>query len=379
MPYFDHITMQINIASYSKTELENDIEAQSKFIHEYLHYMQHHLGLMGRTVIPNFWKVFTSAGLMVNNNGNTVERGTTPQHIKLLESLSRATPDMFSVTDLVDLYSEILKEVELCLDARITPICDSGTYPIFVSVDEIIDGNTCSFVHLNVADNLDNAYNVRLIDGVIFENLSRAIQLLYLSRNQLQTHYLQDIEGKPCEIKYRCIYYLLNNLLIGDYESKLRWTITICTVALLCCNPGQAIVEMYGILYRDNTITIQDFLNRLKVNLWFTDELSWSSVEKFYGEVIKISQYWEIEDREIMQKYLNNVHSMLCSLKGNLSFFADSVVEINMLQTWIERFGCPDVVVKDNEILNSLWGIALDDSWLNYYFHGHRLLNRNIN
>jgi len=329
---------------------------------------------MGRTIIPDFWRVFTQTGLIINNNGNPLDKGALIDHIELLRTLMEADPGILNGTIVIDHYKGILEEIEVCLDARVRPL-QNCNMPLFDVEEEVIDGNELQFTCLNVADDTGKQYRLRLVDGTIFENFSRAIQLLYLHNNGIENHYLLNLEGKASEIEYRSIYHLVDRMIDCEYSEKLKWTILLCTIALLCSNPGPAICCLHTILQSNPHISLDEFINRLKGYSLFRYELDLASVDDFYSQMRLVAQHLNISDRKVLQKYLSHISNMVNFLRGNLMFFAHSTMDTDMLQNWIREFGCPDIVLQE-DILQRPWGITTDDTWLNYYYHGHRLLYR---
>lgn len=371
-PNFDPFRFRINLRNRSREEFYQDITLKSVFIHEYLHYIQYTFGFMARDVIPDYWKVLIHAGYILNGNGEAPTRGSYVLPFNLLQTLEKANPNDLEGKIVVDDYQGVIEDIMICVEPCATE-CLAPSSSFFDIEDQTINGHELSFVVLNISDG-NRQYRLRLVDGVIFESFSRAVQLLFLHRNEVWDHRYRNREGVD-EIQYKCIYLLLRELLELEEDDILEFVVVVCTTAMLCQNPGLGIIHQYNVLNENTVNSLEQYLDLLKTSEWFQEQLDDCHVYQFYNTMSALAQHLSEEDIDVMEDYLLKIHNMFTTLKGNLLYFARSILSEDVLQDWIVQFGCPDIFINEPYRLERPWGIVIDNKWLDYYYHGFRLLS----
>ncbi len=372
MAHFDPLKWQIDILEHSVKDLEQSVEAQSKFVHEYIHYVQALTSTIGRNILLEMVRLMIFAGFWKHYRGSLPKK--FEEKINLKELLENSSPNDFRGTEPAAQYQEFYAQLGFALADNISK-ARTHNEPEFKFVRmPLLVGKFCKndFVHLVVTHDKQK-WAVPITDRVVFENMARQVQRNYLGFNcapnpdgTLNKSLLDGERRKVGDLVYTCLYDTLEDTLPRS-EDVARWTIGLCQFALLCRYPGLVLEYMIGRLDGRRVVDVQSFLMEMRRDSFFVGEYNTPPLQETLNEVvgkwgtaILMSESWEL--REIT-KHISNAYNALID---EPLFFASPLLSIKEVQGWMRSFGCPPVRCADGA-LEQLYGVALSKPWHRYF------------
>ena len=235
--HFHPLDWNIRIPEFTGQELTTDPNAQSVFLHEYLHYVQMLLGTTGRRTLVDMVKLCVRTGLHKHY------AGAVPNHfhqIDLRRSLEEANSADFVGSDVSQEYQRIRDEWSFLLADEEIPVCarEIGVVRRPFSVGNV---SRREFPHLVVPWDSSSARAIPLTERVIFENMARTMQRNYLYFTLQDTSRVDEERNGPRrDVTYVCIRDYLEGTLPSG-EDAAKWTIGLCHLSLLCDEPWEVI------------------------------------------------------------------------------------------------------------------------------------------
>lgn len=295
--------------------------------------------------------------------------------INLLSSLQQASRNTYENSEFLDQFRQIRDELEFYLDDDLHVLSYDVEHPVFDTEKvQFSNEELDEVVYLSIKYTDGVSYKIRLIDKVILENMARFVQYIYLSSSNNDTQYLDEYNDLCSEFGYRCIFYLIGNKLMIKKEEQYKWTVTLCTIALLCRNPGSAIQHIYELLPESENSDLVSFLDILALDSWFESEFNNPPIQDILGDIAKLAVNVSSKERLLIIEYIDHLVAIANSLRRNFTFFADNYNGVSTLHTWINSFGCPPIQFCDGIEIHP-FGIQNSGSLHEYFTLMYKLLS----
>ncbi|WP_156349873.1 hypothetical protein [Archangium gephyra] len=366
MAHFDPLIWRIEIPEHSASELDSSVEAQSRFVHEYIHYVQTLVGTAGRFLLLEMVRIMIFAGFHKKHGGNMPRNLGEQINLKLL--LKGSSPGEFNGTPPFVEYRKFVDDLRFVLADDVVRIQNpaiktDGFVRLPLQVGENLKDK---FVYL-VASRGGEKWAVPVTDRVIFENMARQIQRRYLFFNTPGDTRIVDREkSKVGDLVYTCLYDFLEANLPKD-EDVSKWTIVTCQFALLCRYPGLAFEYMAKRLAGRKFVDLQSFLEEMRKDSFFDGQYDEPPLQKTvndlvgkWGTAISLNENWEL--KKLTEKIANAYNSII----GDPMFFASPLVLWKDVRGWMGKFGCPPVQFSDGLVWN-IQGVDLSMPWHEYF------------
>jgi hypothetical protein len=371
--HFNPLVWEINIENYSLEELETDPVAQAVFVHEYLHYIQQMIGTVGRFIFKDILRIGIGAALEVQF-GSLAEWSKHKSQIDVWSVLS-SNSGLLHSTVFGRQYNQLIEEIGLTLAGdgiRKISIGDPSSIPPF-STDRYMRGNFSveGFPFMNVIRG-DAVYSIPLNDGVFYENMARQVQRSYLVCNNTVAGLLSpdltpvdSLRKNIGEISYVCIHDYLDGL-IDAGEPRSVWTIVLCQRCLQCRFPGKAFVHMCESLRTGAKTDLNTFVFNQSHHMFYKGEFNTPPLQEVINELVL---KWGTALIGLQRLELSHFTQRIARAHNacvNMRFFAPDIIRWNDVLNWIDRFGCPQLIVEGKRV-SLLCNKQLDLPWRDHF------------
>ena len=367
--YFNFLDWSITLENIESKELVANIEAQSIFLHEYIHYCQHLSSTFGRIVIKNIIITLIKAALFKLYGNNIPER---IQPFDLWNVLKNCTAQDFQGTTIKNEYFEVFNEYQIIMSCEMSPY-NMNKNEIFVDKEINVNGVRRIYPHIVVEYN-SNSFLIPLSERILYENMARQVQRNYLQfNNQLNSNQVDRLKNTQSEQIYLCIHQLLEKILPYS-EPVSHWTITFCQLALLCRHPGEAFKHIYERLKALPNLDLNSFIDTINNDAYFLTEYNIPNIQTLINDLIqKYGAYISVKERSELRNFVLKLGEIYNKLNTNKQYFSRDLINWHEVKEWVNLFGCPPISCKD-VILTNFLGNDTNEFWHKYFKKIHEML-----
>jgi hypothetical protein len=367
-PHFEFLSWRIWLP-FAVAELDTSADAQGRFVHEYIHYVQALVGTLGRIQLVELVRLAALAVLELT-------RGDTPgpltERLDVLPTLTSAQPGALNGSKAQAQYGELVDELTFLLTDTPQPRV-SGPAGRVVHLDRTVGANTIdSFPHV-VAAFRGEFYAVPLTHRVLFENMARRIQrtfVFFASGGNTK-----EIDGRigQSQLAYTCIHSALEPL-VPRGEDSSRWTIALCSLAIRCRHPHRALAHVLDRLRDARPESLEAFWQQLMRDEFFAGEFNKPDLQvtlndlvNRWGTIMRMTESWRLRELTALIAQASN------DIQDDIDRFANPLLDLNDVRAWLRRYGCPPVECTDG-VLTEVFGVMTTAPFHDYLAELRRIL-----
>lgn len=375
MPSFNLLNWTIDMEHHTRHEFNNDIYVQSKFVHEYVHYVQTLASTIGRIIFAELIRISIRAGVYKSFGNNTPD---PPQQINLWDALEQSTPTDFNNTDVKTDFSDFNFDLRTALHLIHYQMNIQGNSGIIKRDFSIFGRHIPDFSYIRKDFN-NTTYWIPITDAVLYENMARQIQKQFLAFNNpsnslsLDTSGIDDLRHTHGEIFYTCLYdYLIE--ILPEGEDIVKWTITLCQFSLMCSFPGSVFHYITDLIISTQVFDIDEIINVIRKDKFIASQYNNPNIQNTLDEMInKFGTFIKPTENYEIYELAGNIVNIINTVNNNWGHFYDPLINWNKVEVWIKHFGCPPIRFADGEMLQ-IAGIATNDYWHKYLIKTIELL-----
>lgn len=376
MPSFNLLNWTIDMEHHTKDEFKKDVLVKSKFIHEYIHYLQTLACTIGRIIFAELIRISIRAGL---HKKFGVNLPSPPEQINLWEILDSSTNADFVGTDVKTDFHDFFLDLQTAVSIQRVNLNVKGNNQIVEHTFKIHGREINNFPFIR--KDFDHVVHwIPITDTILYENMARQIQKqFYAFNNQtsllsLDATIIDSYRNNIGEIYYTCLYDYLEKILLKG-EDVAKWTIAICQFSLMCSFPGKVFKYLTELIESKSLTKIDQLISLKRNDPFISSQYNIPNVQETinemifkYGSFILPTENYEI--RELSEKIANVVNTV----NDNWDYFNDSLIKWEKVEGWIRTFGCPPIRFADGD-MNEIAGVKTNDYWHKYLIKTIELLS----